>query len=312
LALADNHTIAANNTSLIITINNSLNTSKELLFNFIQVLLAVIIIALFIKFAIWVRSDSLLILPFEVVNTDDKYNGKSISDLLIAELNRIKYITSIESKGMEDYGIENEVIRIRSEILRGENTSIPQIGTVGIGSASISLGELMNIIKLFFQGNNHGQVIAGSIERCGSKIKLTACLKGGESCIWEVQVENNKKKQTNIIDELDREVESNNQEDFISTLVRDLSFKIVYHLSRNEISAKTISGFKYFIEALDGYQQYKATHDTRYLQIASENCTKATNVEWNYEKTFGIFIISDLHTIIIGCILKLKECCAML
>jgi len=172
-AASENHTITnANNTSLVTVIKTDLDTFGDILFSFIRILFGGIIFLLLLVVALWIKRDDheTLILPFEVVKSEDKYNGNAIADLLIAELQRIKQINNTEYDG-----IENEILYMPTQILKGETASIPQLGTVGTGSASVSIGELMITIKQLFRGNR-GQIITGSLENCGSKIKLVGLL----------------------------------------------------------------------------------------------------------------------------------------
>ncbi len=215
----------------------------------------------------------MLICPFEAVNCAEEYSGKAVSELLIAELQRIKHITSTEYEG-----IENERTKISGEKITGENalgtvnlgpssssTSItgekmPQIGTIGLGPSSISIGELMTTIKQMWRGRDGGcQVITGSLEKHGSNIKLVACLMGSNPCAWTAQTQTIKRLQRDFADDFDRVTESPREDIFIHDPVRDLSFEIAFHLSQNDIAAKTVVGFRCYTEALDNYQQYVAT-----------------------------------------------------
>jgi hypothetical protein len=173
-------------------------------------------------------------------------------------LQRIKQVN-----GTKYEGIENENLSIPPQILSGENASIPMLGTVSMGSASISIGEMMITIKQLFRGKNRGQIITGSLEDCGSKIKLFACLRGDRSFTCEVQTKpDNKVQKSNSFDDFDVPANGNNEDNYISDLVRDLSFKIAYNLSKDTISAKTLLGFKYHTEALASYQQFRMTFET--------------------------------------------------
>jgi hypothetical protein len=91
-AASENHTITnANNTSLVTAIKTDLDTFGDILFSFIRILFGGIIFLLLLGVALWIKRDDheTLILPFEVVKSEDKYNGNAIADLLIAELQRI-------------------------------------------------------------------------------------------------------------------------------------------------------------------------------------------------------------------------------
>ena len=290
--------------------NNLLNATKSLneiggfLFSILQVIFALLAFVLVAMFIYWIRQkDGMLIYPFETVNCKEEYNGKAVSELLIAELQRIKHITST---GYE--GIENERTKICGEKITGENalgtvnlgpssssTSItgekmPQIGTIGLGPSTISIGELMTTIKQILRGRDGGsQVITGSLEKHGSNIKLVACLMGSNPCAWTTQTQTVKKLQRDFIDDFDRVTESPKEDIFIHDLVRDLSFEIAYHLSQKDIAAKTVTGFRCYTDALDNYQQYVATREIDFLNLASKNCIMASK-ERNYKKTISLFL----------------------
>ena len=290
--------------------NNLLNATKSLneiggfLFSILQVIFALLAFVLVAMFFHWIRQkDGMLICPFETVNCAEEYSGKAVSELLIAELQRIKHITSTEYEG-----IENESTKISGEKITGENalgtvnlgpssssTSItgekmPQIGTIGLGPSSISIGELMTTIKQMWRGRDGGsQVITGSLEKHGSNIKLVACLMGSNPCAWTAQTQTIKRLQRDFADDFDRVTESPKEDIFIHDLVRDLSFEIAFHLSQKYIAAKTVVGFRCHTEALDNYQQYVATREIDFLNLASKNRIRAGK-ERNYKKTISLFL----------------------
>lgn len=321
---------AINGTSLDATIIKTfLDNFKDILFDTIQILFSLLVVILLVVLAQWMRCDDndMVILPFVVARKDDKYNGEAITELLIVELQRIIQINSAKYEG-----IKNEKLRIPPTILTDENASLPNIGTIGVGSASISIGELILTIKHLFPGSNHRQVITGCLENCGSKIRLVACVIGDKTYAWEVQAQNEDEVQSDSNDDFDKMTGGNKQDVLVSDLVRELSFKIVYDISQSSmkadtrlkkairlleklretarisqamkllqeeldeeesptqesISSKTMSGFKYYTEALSNYQQYMLTHETKYLDLASENCIRAVDVEQNYKTALGL------------------------
>jgi tetratricopeptide (TPR) repeat protein len=320
---------AINGTSLDATIKTFLENLKDILFATIQILFSLLVFILLFVLARWLRREDndIVILPFVVAKKDDEYNGEAVANLLISELQRIKQIHSAKYEG-----IKNEKLRIPPTILTDEKASLPSIGTIGIGSASISIGELILTIKHLFPGSNHRQMITGCLEDCGSKIKLTACVLGDKTYAWEVQAQKEDEVQSDSTDDFDEMTGGNKQEVLVSDLVRGLSFKIVYDISQGSmkadtrlkkairpleelhetarisqamkllqeeldeeegtaqesISSKTMSGFKYYTEALGNYQQYMLTYETKYLDLSSKNCIRAVDVEQNYRTALGL------------------------
>jgi len=200
----------------------SLNEIGSFLFSVLQVIFALFAFVLVAMFIYWIRQkDDTLICPFEAVNCAEEYNGKAVSELLIAEFYRIRHINTSHE------GIENKRTKICGEKITGENAlgtinlgpsssstsftgeKMPQIGTIGLGPSSISIGELMTTIKQMWRGRDDGsQIITGSLEKHGSNIKLVACLRGSNPCAWTTQTQTVKKLQRDFIDDFDRVIES--------------------------------------------------------------------------------------------------------
>lgn len=234
--------------------------------------LFLIILLILLLYSSLKQDKGMLILPFQIVDNSDnqrKYNNKAISDMLVAELQRIKQINDFKHPG-----IKNEDLKIPSQILTGESASIPQIGTIGISSATISIGELIYTFKQLLPGSSHKQVVTGCLEDYGSKIKLVIHAKGKKNFTCEAETDVQKIRI---------------KEDAISDLIRELSLKMVYHLSNESMSAGTLLGFKYYTQALGNYQQYMLTRQIKCLKCASENCAKAAKIEPKYSRTFYLF-----------------------
>lgn len=265
-------------------------------------------IVLLVMLYYWIKRDEgMIIMPFEVINGENKYTGKAISNMLAAELMRIGYINSTQYEGIENLDKISQIMTVEtpqritpeegtiSSFIPAKSITVgeplfPQIGTIPLGSASVSIGELMLTIKNFFRGPDYKPTINGSIYTLGSKsskIKLVACLNGSQSCTWEVYTDNEIKN--DCIDDFDRSKEDDGY-GLISDLVRDLSFRIFYDLAHVSISAKTLLGFKYYTEALDNYRQYILTRQMYFIKRASKNCINASNIEQKYKKTFGLFV----------------------
>ena len=296
-----------------------ITTLREILSN-----LAVIIIYLLQYFAIilllfliwilvaWISEDEgLVILPFNNAGTDLKYDGKAISDLLVAELIRIYRIheptkekiwsrkinqsgTTILASDPTNYSkgaIPEEMLFVRNqnlaENLAGISTeslanSVANVGTIGVGGTPLSIGLILVTLKRLCPLGNPGSMITGSIQRYGSVICLSAHIehlgrKPSKGKAWKISRE--------IVDECE-----------IPALIKDLAFLIVHDLSleRNrtrDISARTWMGFKHFTEAIDSYNQYVMTGDIDNLNIARTNCIYAAKAETNNVALIELFRI---------------------
>jgi tetratricopeptide (TPR) repeat protein len=298
-----------NNTNLAKIVESSLDTYKKILFSLTDILFSLIkiIIVLFVIYSVKMLIDrekrdnnkkddediNITILPFEVAKSDEKYNGKAISNLLFTELQRIKQINDdffdVSSKLLTEQGDKSDKdIRELAENPNPERELVLplftkkfsektdtfrslQLGSIDIGPASISICEAIRAAKLLFLGSN--ETITGSLQNYGPNPKIVASLTGSRRHTWEAC--------------------NDNEEDSIPNLVRDLSFKIVAHLSKNTSDEdiyliKTWEAAKYYTEALDNYSQYITTLKTEYLEKARINCIRAANSEKDYITALGL------------------------
>jgi hypothetical protein len=267
------------------SVGETVDTYKGIYFSAIEIIASLLLIVLLIKLYFWAISDEdLLILPFEVAKYEDKsdFCGKALSDLLIAELQRIKRINSTLYEG-----IETENVIIPSAAPTGETATIPQLGTIGAGSTSISIGDLLTTIQRLASSNPE---ITCSLQEYGSVISLTACLARPPRRPQSNGLSNKSAPEIELARGHVWKVQKQITHEHIPELVKDLSFKIAYclsnYLSEGSISAKTWLAFKHYTEALNSYGQYKRTGeiDTKYLDSAKNDCIQAINAEPNYKK----------------------------
>ncbi len=161
------------------------------------------------------------------------------------------------------------VIVPKSETL---DYSIAEMGTVGNGSTSLSIGSLIVDFKRLCPGSEPVPILTGSLGCFGSLIELAACLEGRRIQAWEVR-QAPKTGETAL-------------EECIPGLIRDISFKIAFEQGKADpdkgVSAKTWRGFMYFTEALEAYYNYTQTGKERDLKRAKRSCIRAMYSEKEY------------------------------
>lgn len=217
------------------------------------------------------------IYPFEVVPEGNNANGEAISHLIVAEMERIRQIHDFQYEGIKPIEVEKLNLSYfsspRAPTKENLCYNIAELGTLGAGNVSISIGSLLIALKGLWPWESTRRIITGSLQKYGSIISLVACQEHQGICAWEVS--RMIKPHNNLGDE------------YIPSLIKDLSFKISHGLSF-ETSAKTWKGFKYYTEALDAYRQYNLTKDMRDLEQARKNCIKAAYAEKDYLNPFGL------------------------
>jgi len=217
-----------------------------------------------------------VIMPFETSSNTEKYSGKTISDLLIANLTQISriqgakfYETKIKRNTKLFDKIGKEKLSSMS-LSKGNFTGISDFDTVVLGPTSFSLGQLLRILKQICPGNDPEMVITGSLQKYGNEISLVAIMEQKGTKAWEVR----------------RSIKANNDIEYedISSMISELAYKIFFDQSEKGISAKSWLGLKYFTLALDSYQQYKLTGDIKILEKSHNKCIRAASVNPGYEK----------------------------
>jgi tetratricopeptide (TPR) repeat protein len=253
----------------------SLNTISDIIFSLLKIAAFLLILAFMILLASRVfKKEGLVIMPFETSgNGQEKYNGKLVSDLLTGELQRILKAHDHE---FEDISVTVEKLRIPAIVPRSETLdySIADMGTVGNGSTTLSIGSLIVAFKRMCPGSEPVPILTGSLGCFGTTIELAACLEGRKIQAWEVR--HGPKAGEPALEEC------------IPGLIKDLSFKIAFDQgkadSNMDVSSKTWRGFMHFTEALEAYYDYTQTGKSRDLTRSMRCCIDAVYSEKEYNK----------------------------
>lgn len=235
----------------------------------------------------------LLILPFEV-GKNDTLSGTAIADLLTAEMMRIQQIhnieyreTTLETKeykfspqfSTEEMPNSSEMILPKAEII---DFSLSNIGTIGVGSNSLSLGNILITLKNIYPFGKRYTIIRGSLQRYGSTVILVSVLEEDYVKSWIV---------TRLVD---------NEEERFHEMVRDLAFMIIHDLPYSRITSKTSEGLKFYTESLDAYNHYILSGNADHLYIAGNYSLKAISSEKGYRKPFDLLLSLEAAFAAIG------------
>jgi tetratricopeptide (TPR) repeat protein len=253
----------------------SLNEIGDITFNLLKIVASLLLLAFLILMARRIyQKEGLVIMPFETSgDSQGKYSGKLVSDLLTCELQRILKVHTHE---FEEISIKTENLRFPRIVPKSETLdfSIDNIGTVGYGSTTISVGSLIVAFKRFCPGSEPASIITGSLGCFGSVIEIAACLEGKGTQAWEVR-QASKAAETAT-------------EEYIPNLIKDLAFEIAFDISKTDsgvdIPANTWRGFMYLTEALEAYYNYMQTGKSIDLKKSKRSCIRAVYSEQKYGK----------------------------
>ncbi|MEM9486629.1 MAG: hypothetical protein AAGA83_23395, partial [Cyanobacteria bacterium P01_F01_bin.116] len=183
-----------------------------------------------------------VVLPFQNVTGDDRYNSPAISDALIAQLHRIRHIHHYLSEPQP--GLTPVADNFPSILPRHENleASLKDIGTIGINDSKLSVGHTLSVLRRLWIFGRSGRVITGSIHHHdhypdGASLEVVARVEDQQVRAWEAN------KAVKYADDL-------------NNLIEELAFKLTIHLEPN-LSAKNWQAFKYFTDAIASFTRYQ-------------------------------------------------------
>ena len=220
---------------------------------------------------IWFEEGGIIILPFQTPQNQD-YNGQSLSELLTHDLSRLKEIHQTEIQ----FGtriIENYTI---SEFTPAEVTldySLSQIGMLGQGSISLSVGDILLSLKRLLPHAKPTTILAASLQNYGTKIVIVASLASSNGIYQTWQISSNK----------------NCSQEEIPQLVQDLAYQVAYSTSPREAnSTHTWKAFAAITQGLEAYQTYRVTKNMSYLEKAFLMALEAHESEPEYMGSYQI------------------------
>lgn len=261
-------------------IQKNLDLTAKICFSIFQIILIVLVVIFLAALANFIFSwqDGITIMPFDTSGMGEECSGKAVADRLGLELQRIKSIHAYKemiinsSKNATRGNIEGTPFKSPQfipPIISNEQTmekSLSEIGTVDAGPASISIGQLLLMLRSITERS--ASSITGSMEVYGSNISIVASMeeKGSKkgTLAWErtMSIENS----------------DSSKEEMVPYLINDLAYKIFYDIkndTKSVGSSRSWISFKYSTEGWNAYWDYNVTNDASYLNIAEEMMRKS-------------------------------------
>lgn len=269
----------------------SLNTIEQKSFSLLKIMIFLIGISFTFIIIFWVfEEEGINVRSFEVIGIGENSDGKAFAFLLSFDLERIKDIYSeSDTPGISESKDENKTIPrpLRELSLLSSckletvplEYSISQIGTLGIGGASLSIGNIALCIKEFI-GNKANTLTCG-LQRYNSTVTAVAILKYRTNANTEIMTF---QVTTNI---------SNDEQ--IPDIINDLAFQIALALGKQGVSPeidyifpKNWQTYKYMTQGRDAYNRYMMTKDINDLNMGYEMASSAKKFEPEYNRTYEL------------------------
>jgi len=211
------HNLHINNSTSLIA--NLSDIPKSLVFYVVSALVLTIFLSVFL----WMteKIEQAIVVPFSTNNASG-LDGKVISDMIAAELQRIK---RIHNKSKESFSNRSErcfiipepanLIKELSITTKYISDSLGSVEKLSLGGFELPIGRILMVLNQYRPISKDGCIIHGSLQKYGSHIYI-------ESHII-------RQKETPITCEIKQKLNG----DDISEVVRNLSFKIAYELIKN-------------------------------------------------------------------------------
>ncbi|HII07043.1 MAG TPA: hypothetical protein HA349_06965, partial [Methanotrichaceae archaeon] len=223
-----------NNETTFIT--NLGNVPKSMVFS----VASAFILTLFLSVFLWMTEtiNQKIVIPFST-NSTSKMDGKIISDMIAAELQRIKKIHSSSRNSLynrsERCPIPPEsLVRIsleEFEITRENiSNSLVNVEKLSFGGFELPIGNVLMVLNQYRPISKKGCIIRGSFQRHGSVVYTESHIKTHNNSYLHCQVCRNLGKKSGFTKDL--------RKSDISEVIRDLSLKITYELQKNDQNDK--------------------------------------------------------------------------
>lgn len=244
----------------------------------------------------WVfEEEGINVRPFEVIGIEDNSDGKAFAFLLSFDLERIKDIYSEPGKsGIPESKDENKTI---PRPLRELSTlsscklemvpldySISQIGTLGVGGASLSIGNIALCIKEFI--GNKANTLTCSLQRYNSTVTAVAILK------YRTNADTENASTEIMTFQVTANISNDEQ---IPDIINDLAFQIALALGKRHVSPEkdhifpqNWQTYKYVTQGRDAYNIYMMTKDINDLDKAYDMASSAKKFKPEYNGTYEL------------------------
>jgi len=246
-------------------------------------LAALLLICLFSLVSwIWFDEGGIIILPFET--GDEGYSGQALADLLTHDLLRIKQIHEAEKDLPHPLPIGNYSVPEITPQGFSIDYSISNVGMLGQGPVSLSLGQLLLTLKRLAPWSRPSPTLSCSLQRYGSRVLAVALFDDGRGIeAWEAIYEGNFSGGT-------------------PQLIQDLAFKVYHGLCMRESRldvrqtevklARDWRAFLSITQAMEARQAYLAAGDLDQLNLSREKAREAKALEPGYMGSSEV--LSDL------------------
>jgi len=249
----------------------------------LKISFVILIIAYIALIFLWISEPpkGIMIQPFEISNLGKNVSGASTASLLSSELKGISDTNSRMQNETKLVNINYYALQVPSLYSKSIESSLSNIGSVGYGGSSLSLGQLSLSLKQLL--HTQPKTIKGSLHEYGSTLYMVAEM--DESSLQSTKIWKVSRNLTDM---------NESPDEAIPYVVKDLAHQIALDLGKLENSTEgklpeTWETFEYVNEAQKEYLEYLDTGKFAHLSSAEDNVLSALDSEPNYKIVFSLY-----------------------
>jgi len=247
---------------------HDLQALRDYLVVLVEIVVAFIVLALLVAILAWLcRGEPAVVSPFISATARDKLTA--VSDLLVGHLNRIANVQRVCIMDIPGERLRTDPIRPHPETV---DASLANVGSVNMGQATISIGQILITLKRLWPIGGRGTTISGSLQRYGKTVQLVAT------------IQRHKSTNTTMVSR-----DLADDDSVIVAMVAELAYRIHHMLAGRRMEAGTWEILQCFTEARAAYLRYIHGGQAADLRQAVSLTWQAHSMDCMYGRLFGLF-----------------------
>jgi tetratricopeptide (TPR) repeat protein len=240
---------------------------RDFLVALVEVVVLLMALGLLLTVLWWLsRPEPAVICPFANATTSPGLTA--VSDLLAGHLDRIAKVQNTPIADIPGERLRTDPIQPMPETV---DSSLANVGSINVGQATISIGQLLIALKRMLRVGSAGTAISGSVQRYGKRVQIVAIV-----------------RRSHQSDAVMVSGETAGDDEPILELVPDLAYRIHFALAGPRMAAGTWELLKCFTEARAAYQRYIGGGRSEDRGRAVELTRQAYAMDCTYPRLFGL------------------------
>jgi tetratricopeptide (TPR) repeat protein len=212
------------------------------------------------------HTEQAIITPF--ANATSVTTLTAVSDLLVGHLDRISHVQATPIADIPGERLRSDPVTPHAENIDG---SLANVGSVNLGPASISIGQLLIALKRLMPIRNRGTTISGSVQQYGKTFQLVATVQRGR-----------------LMDTVMATSDQGDDSSPVTGAVPELAYRIHFALAGRRMEAGSWELLREFTEGRAAFQRYLDGGVVEDREEAVRHTWDAYGMDPTYRRVFGL------------------------